>query len=105
MRASSMLSSRTTRVDRLKNVEEGSLAFRHGATLVLLLCLGGSLGAQQGAQDIAPSRTWPELRQAVQERADRNAYPLTGMKAEDVREILGHIGSLDRDEWAAAWSR
>jgi hypothetical protein len=30
---------------------------------------------------------------------------MTGMKADDVREILGTINSLDRDEWAAAWSR
>src|SRR5262249_19200885 len=53
----------------------------------------------------APERTWPELKQAVQDRADRNAYPLTGMKPDDVREILANIGSTDRDEWAAAWSR
>jgi len=53
---------------------------------------------------IAPARTWPELKDAVQERVDRNAYPLTGMKPADVRDILGHIGSLDRDEWASAWS-
>lgn len=54
---------------------------------------------------LAPERTWPELKAAVQERADRNAYPLTGMKAEDVREILSGISSTNRDEWAAAWSR
>ena len=54
---------------------------------------------------LAPARTWPELKEAVQQRADRNAYPMTGMKADDVREILGNINSLDRDEWAAAWSR
>jgi esterase FrsA len=54
---------------------------------------------------LAPQRTWPELKEAVQERANRNAYPMTGMKADDVREILSQINSLDRDEWAAAWSR
>jgi pimeloyl-ACP methyl ester carboxylesterase len=54
---------------------------------------------------LAPTRTWPELKEAVQQRADRNAYPMTGMKADDVREILANINSLDRDEWAAAWSR
>ena len=53
---------------------------------------------------LAPQRTWPELKEAVQQRADRNAYPMTGMKAEDVREILGNIASLDRDEWAKAWT-
>jgi len=54
---------------------------------------------------IAPERTWTELKEAVQQRADRNAYPLTGMKPEDVREILSGISSLDRDEWAASWTR
>jgi esterase FrsA len=54
---------------------------------------------------LAPQRTWPELKEAVQERANRNAYPMTGMKPEDVREIISDINSLDRDEWAAAWSR
>jgi esterase FrsA len=54
---------------------------------------------------LAPPRTWPELKQAVQQRADRNAYPMIGMKADDVREILSNIGSLDRDAWAAAWGK
>ena len=54
---------------------------------------------------LAPPRTWPELKEAVQERADRNAYPMTGMKSDDVREILSGIDSLDRDAWAAAWSK
>jgi esterase FrsA len=54
---------------------------------------------------LAPARTWPELKEAVQQRADRNAYPMTGMRADGVREILANINSLDRDEWAAAWRR
>lgn len=69
-------------------------------TLVAALSLSSAALAQ-----LAPQRTWPELKQAVQDRADRNAYPLTGMKPDDVREILANINSLDRDEWAAAWSR
>jgi len=67
--------------------------------MVSSLILAGAAVAQ-----LAPPRTWPELKQAVQERADRNAYPMTGMKAADVREILSHINSLDRDEWAAGWT-
>ena len=62
-------------------------------------------GTTSATAQLAPARTWPELKEAVQQRADRNAYPMTGMKADDVREILGNINSLDRDEWAAAWSR
>src|SRR4029079_13510109 len=52
---------------------------------------------------LAPTRTWPELRDAVQDRVNRNAYPLTGYDKEEVREVLSRIHSLDRDEWARSW--
>lgn len=52
---------------------------------------------------LAPARTIDELKAETQARADRNAYPLTGLKADEVREALAKINSLDRDEWAAAW--
>jgi len=68
-------------------------------TATALLMLAAAAQAQ-----LAPQRTWPELKDAVQQRADRNAYPMTGMKADDVREILSNITSLDRDEWAKAWT-
>ncbi|MEO7402198.1 MAG: hypothetical protein ABIU95_00850, partial [Burkholderiales bacterium] len=54
---------------------------------------------------IAPSRIWPELKEAVLDRVNRQAYPLTGYKADDVRAILDDINSLDRDAWARLWSR
>jgi esterase FrsA len=72
---------------------------------VTVVALTAWLFASAATAQIATQRSWPELKQAVQERADRNAYPLTGMKPGDVREILGNIGSLERDEWALAWSR
>src|SRR5262245_27725182 len=77
------------------------MKFIRVVSIASLACL---LTAAAWAQ-IAPPRSWPELKEAVLERVDRNAYPLTGMRPADVREILGQIGSLDRDEWAAAWSR
>src|SRR5882672_2097036 len=49
-------------------------------------------------------RTLEELKAETQARADRNAYPLTGLKPADVRDALARINTLDRDEWAAAWS-
>jgi esterase FrsA len=49
------------------------------------------------------TRTWPELKAETLARANRNAYPLTGLKPDDVREALSHIDSLDRDEWAQAF--
>ncbi|MDB5406066.1 MAG: hypothetical protein JWL84_978 [Rhodospirillales bacterium] len=56
------------------------------------------------AADIPPQRTLEQLKEEAQARADRNAYPLIGLTPADVREALSNIRSLDRDEWAAAWS-
>jgi hypothetical protein len=53
---------------------------------------------------IARPRTWEELRDDVQARTDRQVYPMTGIRREDVGSILSHIGSLDRDAWGRAWS-
>jgi pimeloyl-ACP methyl ester carboxylesterase len=52
---------------------------------------------------IAPPRTLQELKAETQARADRHAYPLTGIEADDVRKALANVNSLDRDEWAKAW--
>ncbi|HET9578847.1 MAG TPA: alpha/beta fold hydrolase [Usitatibacter sp.] len=49
-------------------------------------------------------RTLEELKAEAQARADRNAYPLTGLRPEEVREALGRLKTMDRDEWAASWS-
>jgi dienelactone hydrolase len=54
--------------------------------------------------DIAPARTLAELKDECLARIGRNAYPLTGLAPEDVAEAFAAITSLDRDEWAAAWS-
>src|SRR5689334_1915676 len=69
------------------------------ASLAIVAC-----GPAPAAAQIAPPRTLDELKAETQTRADRNAYPLIGLKPADVREALAHITSLDRDEWAAAWS-
>src|SRR3954469_11808568 len=50
------------------------------------------------------ARSLDELKAEAQARADRNAYPLIGLKPADVREALSHLKTLDRDEWAASWS-
>ncbi|MEI6767921.1 MAG: alpha/beta hydrolase [Betaproteobacteria bacterium] len=70
------------------------------AKQILLMALLASFGA---CAQIAPVRTWPELRDAVIDRVQRNAYPLTGFDQADVKEIMGRIQSLDRDDWANAW--
>ena len=65
--------------------------------------LGALLSQASALAQIAPTRSLDELKAETQSRADRNAYPVVGLKPDDVREALGRIHSLDRDEWAAAW--
>jgi esterase FrsA len=73
---------------------------------VLVAGIAISLAASSVAfAQIAPPRTLEELKAETQARADRNAYPLIGLKAEDVRQALSNINSLDRDEWADAWGK
>src|SRR5438128_12581980 len=65
----------------------------------IVLALGSGFEAHgEGA------RTLEELKAEAQARADRNAYPLIGLKPGEVREALARLKSLDRDEWAASWS-
>jgi esterase FrsA len=49
------------------------------------------------------SRSIAELKAETQRRADANLGPLSGVRPEDARAALLRIGTLDRDEWAAAW--
>src|ERR1700737_1698651 len=62
------------------------------------------LAAISATAQMAPTRTWEELKQETQRRVDKNLGPVGGLKSEDAREALSNIHSLDRDEWAAAWS-
>jgi len=73
---------------------------RHAATIpfIALVCMISA------AAQMAPTRTWEELKQETQRRVDKNLGPVGGLKSEDAREALSNIHSLDRDEWAAAWS-
>ncbi|MEI6300366.1 MAG: alpha/beta fold hydrolase [Betaproteobacteria bacterium] len=72
------------------------------ALVIAVVSLAG-LSAPVAYAQIALQRTWPELKEAVQDRVNRNAYPLTGYDREEVREVLSRINSLDRDEWARSW--
>jgi len=65
----------------------------------LLAWLPGAVLAQSGGP-----RTLPELKAEIQERADRHAYPVSELDPAEVREALGALKSLDRDEWASVWS-
>jgi esterase FrsA len=72
--------------------------FFGASAVALALTAQGSALAQ-----IAPPRTLDELKAETQARADRQGYPLTGLRPPDVRQALSNIQSLDRDEWARAW--
>src|SRR5260221_4162414 len=72
------------------------------AAALAIVCFAASGTAQVQAQS---ERTLDEVKAEAKARADRGAYPLIGLKAEEVREALGRLHSLDRDEWAASWSR
>src|SRR6266849_2318006 len=69
------------------------------AAVALALLASAPALAQSGGP-----RTLPELKADVQERADRHAYPVSELDPAEVREALGALKSLDRDEWASAWS-
>ena len=57
------------------------------------------------AQDIAPPRTLPELKEEtlkrVQEKPQRSM--VEGILVEDAKAALANINTLERDDWAAAW--
>src|SRR5713101_2616544 len=74
-------------------------AFREPLALALLLALAAPALAQSGGP-----RTLPELKADVEERASRHAYPVSELEPAEVREALGNLKTLDRDEWASVWS-
>jgi esterase FrsA len=58
-------------------------------------------------KDLVPGggRDLERLKLEVQRRADHNLPPLGGVTAADARAALSAIRSLNREEWARAWSR
>lgn len=73
--------------------------------IAAVLAAIGFVAAFAAGSQAQSGRTLEELKAEAQARADRNAYPLGGLKPDEVREALGRLKSLDRDEWAASWSQ
>jgi len=69
---------------------------------ILALLVAAGIATTASAQS---GRNLEELKAEAQARADHNAYPLRDLKPDDVREALGGLTSMDRDEWAASWSQ
>src|SRR5437879_1315820 len=83
----------------MPNVDPRILVRNAARGVILALLASTGLVAQSSGP-----RTLEELKAETQKRVDRNAAPAGGLKSEDAREALTNIHSLDRDEWAAAWS-
>ncbi len=74
------------------------------ALLAMLLTISALVpkAAAQGAPP--PEQALAELKKVVQGQADHQAYPITGINPDDVRAVLAKLTSMNRDEWAAAWT-
>jgi len=68
------------------------------AALIVVASAGPALA------QLAPPRTLDELKQEIQARADRRAYPVSQLDPAEVREALANLKSQERDHWAAVWS-
>src|SRR5947207_409644 len=75
-----------------------------GGRMKRWLALALALPLAALAQSWGP-RSLEELKQETVRRAERNIVPLTGIKADDAREAMAGLQSLEPDDWAAAWSR
>ena len=56
------------------------------------------------SNDMITLRSWQQLSDEIQKRADAQRYPLTGMDPGDVTEALANTATLNRDAWANGWS-
>jgi len=52
-----------------------------------------------------PKKTLEEIKVEVQLRADRDLYPLYGLKPTDVRETLARIHTTDPEAWGSEWMK
>lgn len=77
----------------------------HRITFLLSVALTFMAGAALAQTAPSPEKALAALRADVQGRADHQAYPITGINRDDVRDVLATLKSTDRDEWAAAWAK
>ena len=87
----------------MKNAQP--IASRREAIVSLgaLTLAAASLSATGARAQLAPQRTFEELKTEIQARADRKAYPVAQLDAAEVREALVNLKSMDRDHWASVW--
>src|SRR5260370_34357946 len=68
-----------------------------GMGLVIVLLASVSAAAQ-----IAPTRTWEELKEETQRRVDKNLGPVAGRDTEDAPQTPARIHSPDRGDTGRA---
>lgn len=83
------------------NLRKNALMSKHFLNRIFFCLIVG--WSTTSLAQIAPARTWLELKDAVTERVKAQRYPLNGFDAGEVAQILSRIHSLDRDEWARSW--
>jgi esterase FrsA len=64
----------------------------------------GRAARAAAAEDRETPRALTEVKQLLTERARAGLSPFQGLAAEQVERVVGGLGSLDADEWAAAFS-
>ena len=74
---------------------------RRAFTLTLAAAL---LATTAAFAQLAKPRTLEELKEEIQLRAARKAYPVAQLDAGEVKEALVNLKSQDRDHWASVWS-
>lgn len=67
--------------------------------------MGNSEAGADGNLAPGGGRDLDALKAEVQRRTDHNMPPLGGISTEDARSALSQIQSMDREEWARAWTR
>src|SRR5262245_54360787 len=81
-----------------------TLRCRHALHRGVAVLLAATMATFAAMAQVAPPRTLDELKEEVQSRAERKAYPVAALEPAEVKEALANLKSLERDEWAAVWS-
>jgi pimeloyl-ACP methyl ester carboxylesterase len=86
-----------------KNLTRASVAAAAALTLMIALSTQSRSQDASCTIDIPKPLTFDQWKVEVQTRADRQIYPLIGIKADEVRAALPQATTPDCDAWARIW--